>query len=137
LKLEITESQVMTNPEHSAFMLEALRNMGLGIALDDFGTGHSSFSYLHRFPIDTIKIPANFIRLGTDSGIANTQAPIIRAIVSMATDLDLMVIAEGVETLDEIERLRQLNCRYAQGFAFSSAISGVELGKKLAAQLGR
>ncbi|MBJ6988272.1 MULTISPECIES: EAL domain-containing protein [unclassified Devosia] len=137
LKLEITESQVMTNPEHSAFMLEALRNLGLGIALDDFGTGHSSFSYLHRFPIDTIKIPANFIRLGTDSGIANTQAPIIRAIVSMATDLDLMVIAEGVETLDEIERLRQLNCRYAQGFAFSGAISGVELGKKLAAQLGR
>ncbi|MFC3705409.1 EAL domain-containing protein [Devosia honganensis] len=137
LKLEITESQVMTNPEHSAYMLEALRNMGLGLALDDFGTGHSSLSYLHRFPFDTIKIPAPFVRLGTDSGIAHTQTPIIRAIVALANDLDLMVIAEGVESLDEIERLRQLDCRYAQGFAFSSAMSGVELGRKLATQLGK
>ena len=137
LKLEITESQVMTNPEHSAYMLEALRNMGLGLALDDFGTGHSSLSYLHRFPFDTIKIPAPFVRMGTETGIAHTQAPIIRAIVALANDLDLMVVAEGVENLDEIERLRQLNCRYAQGFAFGAAMVGAELGKKLAAQMGK
>lgn len=137
LKLEITESQVMTNPEHSAYMLEALRAMGLGLALDDFGTGHSSLSYLHRFPVDTIKIPAAFVRLGSETGIAQTQAPIIRAIVALANDLDLMVVAEGVETLDEMERLRQLNCRYAQGFAFGPAISGAELGRKIAAQMGR
>lgn len=137
LKLEITESQVMTNPEHSAYMLEALRAMGLGLALDDFGTGHSSLSYLHRFPVDTIKIPAAFVRLGSETGIAQTQAPIIKAIVALANDLDLMVVAEGVETLDEIERLRQLNCRYAQGFAFGAAISGAELGRKIAAQMGR
>lgn len=137
LKLEITESQIMTNPEHSAYMLEALRNMGLGLALDDFGTGHSSLSYLHRFPFDTIKIAAPFIRLGTDTGIAHTQVPIIRSIVGLATDLDLMVIAEGVETLDEMERVRQLNCRYAQGFAFGAAMVGSELGKKLSAQMGR
>ncbi len=136
LKLEITESQVMTNPEHSAYMLEALRAMGLGLALDDFGTGHSSLSYLHRFPVDTIKIPAAFVRLGSETGIAQTQAPIIKAIVALANDLDLMVVAEGVETLDEIERLRQLNCRYAQGFAFGAAISGAELGRKIAAQMG-
>lgn len=137
LKLEITESQVMTNPEHSAYMLEALRAMGLGLALDDFGTGHSSLSYLHRFPVDTIKIPAAFVRLGSETGIAQTQAPIIRAIVALASDLDLMVVAEGVETLDEMERLRHLNCRYAQGFAFGPAISGAELGRKIAAQMGR
>jgi diguanylate cyclase (GGDEF)-like protein len=137
LKLEITESQVMTNPEHSAYMLQALRNMGLGLALDDFGTGHSSLSYLHRFPFDTIKIPAPFVRMGTETGIAHTQAPIIRAIVALANDLDLMVVAEGVENLDEIERLRQLNCRYAQGFAFGAAMVGSELGKKLAAQMGK
>lgn len=137
LKLEITEAQVMTNPEHSAYMLEALRSMGLGLALDDFGTGHSSLSYLHRFPFDTIKIPSPFVRMGAENGIAHTQAPIIRAVVALATDLDLMVIAEGVETLDEIERLRQLNCRFAQGFAFGAAMTGVELGKKLAAQLGK
>jgi diguanylate cyclase (GGDEF)-like protein/PAS domain S-box-containing protein len=137
LKLEITESQVMTNPEHSAYMLQALRNLGLGLALDDFGTGHSSLSYLHRFPFDTIKIPAPFVKMGEGNGIAHTQGPIIKAVVQLAVDLDLMVIAEGVETLDEIERLRQLSCRYAQGFAFGAAMTGPEFGKKLAAQLGK
>lgn len=137
LKLEITESQVMNNPEHSAYMLDALRSLGLGLALDDFGTGHSSLSYLHRFPFDTIKIAAPFVKLGADTGIAHTQAPIIRAVVGLASDLDLMVIAEGVETLDEIERLRQLNCRYGQGFAFGAAMTGAEFGRKLSAQLAR
>jgi diguanylate cyclase (GGDEF)-like protein/PAS domain S-box-containing protein len=137
LKLEITEGQVMSNPEHSAYMLEALRSLGLGLALDDFGTGSSSLSYLHRFPFDTIKIPAAFVKMGTETGIPHTQAPIIRAIVGLAEDLDLMVVAEGVETLDEIERLRQLNCRYAQGFAFGTAMTGPEMAKKLLAQLGR
>jgi len=137
LKLEITESQVMTNPEHSAYMLQALRNLGLGLALDDFGTGHSSLSYLHRFPFDTIKIAAPFVKMSDVNGIAHTQGPIIRAVVNLASDLDLMVIAEGVESVDEIERLRQLNCRYAQGFAFGAAMTGAELGKKIAAQMGR
>jgi EAL domain-containing protein (putative c-di-GMP-specific phosphodiesterase class I) len=114
-----------------------LRNLGLGLALDDFGTGHSSLSYLHRFPFDTIKIPQPFIKMGETNGIAHTQGPIIKAVVQLATDLDLMVIAEGVETLDEIERLRQLNCRYAQGFAFGAAMTGPEFGKKLSAQLAR
>lgn len=137
LKLEITEGQVMSNPEHSAYMLEALRSLGLGLALDDFGTGSSSLSYLHRFPFDTIKIPAAFVRMGTETGIPHTQAPIIRAIVGLAEDLDLTVIAEGVETLDELERLRQLNCRFAQGFAFGSEMTGSEMAKKLMAQMGR
>ncbi|CAN7172539.1 EAL domain-containing protein [Devosia sp. LjRoot3] len=137
LKLEITEGQVMSNPEHSAYMLEALRSLGLGLALDDFGTGSSSLSYLHRFPFDTIKIPAAFVKMGTETGIPHTQTPILRAIVGLAEDLDLMVVAEGVETLDEIERLRQLNCRFAQGFAFGSAMTGQEMAKKLLAQLGR
>ena len=137
LKLEITESQVMTNPEHSAYMLSALKALGLRLALDDFGTGHSSLSYLHRFPFDTIKIPAPFVQMSDDSGIAHTQVPIIRAVVSLATELDLAVIAEGVETLEEIERLQQLNCHYAQGFAFGAAMSGADLGKRLAAQFGR
>ncbi|HWV22487.1 MAG TPA: EAL domain-containing protein [Devosia sp.] len=137
LKLEITEGQVMSNPEHSAYMLEALRSLGLGLALDDFGTGSSSLGYLHRFPFDTIKIPAAFVKMGTETGIPHTQAPIIRAIVGLAEDLDLMVVAEGVETLDEIERLRQLNCRFAQGFAFGTAMTGPEMARKLLAQLGR
>jgi diguanylate cyclase (GGDEF)-like protein len=137
LKLEITESQVMTNPEHSAYMLAALKALGLRLALDDFGTGHSSLSYLHRFPFDTIKIPAAFVQMGDETGMSHTQVPIIRSIVSLATELDLTVIAEGVETLEEIERLQQLNCHYAQGYAFGAAMTGAELGKRLAAQFTR
>jgi diguanylate cyclase (GGDEF)-like protein len=137
LKLEITEGQVMSNPEHSAYMLSALKAMGLRLALDDFGTGHSSLSYLHRFPVDTIKIPAPFVQMADDSGLSHTQVPIIRSIIALATELDLTVIAEGVETLEEIERLQQLNCQFAQGFAFGAAMSGADFGKKLAAQLGR
>jgi diguanylate cyclase (GGDEF)-like protein/PAS domain S-box-containing protein len=136
LKLEITESQVMSNPEHSAYMLATLRGLGIGLALDDFGTGFSSLSYLHRFPFDTIKIPADFVHMNGD-GMAHTQVPIIKAIVALAGDLDLMVVAEGVETPDEVDRLRGLNCRYAQGFAFGAAMSGVEFGKYLGAQVSR
>ena len=124
----------MSNPEHSAYVLAALRQMGLRLALDDFGTGHSSLSYLHRFPFDTIKIPAAFVQLGDDTGMSHTQVPIIRAIITLATELDLSVIAEGVETIEEIERLQQLNCQYAQGYAFGAAMSGQELGKRLQSQ---
>jgi EAL domain-containing protein (putative c-di-GMP-specific phosphodiesterase class I) len=127
----------MTNPEHAAYILQALKQLGLGLALDDFGTGHSSLSYLHRFPFDTIKIPAPFVQISESNGMSHTQAPIIRAVVALAADLDLTVIAEGVETLDEIDRLQQLNCHYAQGFAFGSVMTGAEMLKKLQAQLAR
>ena len=136
LKLEITESQVMTNPEHSAYMLQALKQLGLGLALDDFGTGHSSLSYLHRFPFDTIKIPAPFVQISATTAACRTPRSRSSApIVALATELDLTVIAEGVETLDEIERLQQLNCHYAQGFAFGAAMTGAEFGKSSQAQL--
>jgi len=138
IKLEVTEDQVMTNPEHSAYVLATLRGLGLGLALDDFGTGHSSLSYLHRFPFDTIKIPAPFVKMGEDQhGMAHTQAPIIRAVVALAAELDLSVIAEGVETPEEIARLRDLNCRYAQGYAFGAAMTAAEIGKRIATQFGR
>jgi diguanylate cyclase (GGDEF)-like protein/PAS domain S-box-containing protein len=137
LKLEITESQAMTNPEHSAYMLAALKELGVGLALDDFGTGHSSLSYLHRFPVDTIKIPAPFVQMSDERGMAHTQAPIIRAIVALAADLDIVVVGEGVEKLEEIDRLRALGCNFAQGFAFGAAMSGAEMHKKLQAQLAR
>jgi EAL domain-containing protein (putative c-di-GMP-specific phosphodiesterase class I) len=128
LKLEITESQVMANPEHSAHVLQAMKNMGLGLALDDFGTGHSSLSYLHRFPFDTIKIPAAFVQIGDAArGMSHTQVPIMRAILQLAAELDLKVIAEGVETVREVARIRELNCRYAQGYAFGSAVAASAL----------
>ncbi len=136
LKLEITESQVMSNPEHSAYMLATLRELGIGLALDDFGTGFSSLSYLHRLPFDTIKIPADFVQINGE-GMAHTQVPIIKAIVTLAADLGLMVVAEGVETKEEVDRLRGLNCRYIQGFVFGAAMSGSEFSKYLTAQAAR
>ena len=137
LKLEVTESQVMTNPEHSSYMLATLKSMGLGLALDDFGTGYSSLSYLHRFPFDTIKIPAPFVQISEEKGFAHTQVPIIRSIISLASELALKVVAEGVENENEVERLRQLNCKYAQGFVFGAAMSGDDLHRRLAAQFSR
>ncbi len=134
LKLEVTESQVMTNPEHSAYVLAALKDLGLSLALDDFGTGHSSLSYLHRFPFDTVKIPAQFVQMSDSSGMSHTQGPIIRAIMSLATELGLRVIAEGVETGEELERLRLLDCQLAQGFVLDVALTGTDLHRKLAAQ---
>lgn len=94
-------------------------------------------SYLHRFPIDTIKIPAPFVQISDENGMAHTQAPIIRAIVALAAELDLMVVGEGVEKLDEIDRLRQLGCNYAQGYAFGAAMSAIDLQKKLQSQSAR
>ncbi|WP_196259530.1 EAL domain-containing protein [Pelagibacterium limicola] len=135
IKLEITESQLMSNPEHAVAMLHAFRELGLGLALDDFGTGYSSLAYLHRFPFDTVKLPASFVQIRDESGISHTQIPIINAVVSLARELDLALIAEGVETEDEIERLKSLNCRYAQGFAFGAAMPGSELQRKLSAQI--
>ncbi|MBU1174656.1 MAG: sensor domain-containing phosphodiesterase [Alphaproteobacteria bacterium] len=131
IKLEITEGQLMLNPEHSAYVLANLKAMGLGIALDDFGTGHSSFGYLHRFPADTIKIAADFVRLSGDSGLVHTQAPIMRAIVALAAELDLMVIGEGIETEAERDRLMQLSCHYGQGYLFAEPMDADALHKRL------
>lgn len=137
MKLEVTESQVMNNPEHAAYVLSALKSFGLGLALDDFGTGHSSLSYLHRFPFDTIKIAAPFVQMDKETGIASTQVPILRSIIGLAAELDLAVVAEGVESEEEVERLRQLNCRYAQGFAFGSAMSASDLERRLGSKRAR
>ncbi|MCB9993295.1 MAG: EAL domain-containing protein [Hyphomicrobiaceae bacterium] len=136
IKLEVTETQVMANPEQSAFVLSALKDLGFGLALDDFGTGHSSFSYLHRFPFDTVKIPAQFVQLGDDSGSARTQGPIIRSITSLANELGLIVVGEGVETPEELKRLIQYDCHLAQGFVFEAAIDASALKRKLATQHG-
>ena len=129
--LEVTESQVMTSPEHSAYVLEALKGMGFRLALDDFGVGHSSLSYLHRFPFDFVKIPSTFVQSDQKHGIAQTQLPIMKAIVALAKDLDLKVIAEGAENEEELERLRSLECRYAQGYVFSKPLTGQQMQQLL------
>ena len=119
LKLEITESMVMENIDTAIDMLMQLRNLGVGLSIDDFGTGYSSLSYLHRFPIDTLKIDRSFVTQMTDN---SENAEIVRTIVTLARSLDMAVVAEGVETADQLRQLGDLGCDYGQGYLFSRPV---------------
>jgi diguanylate cyclase (GGDEF)-like protein/PAS domain S-box-containing protein len=116
LEVEITESVLMSNPEESIAVLQQLRSMGLLIAVDDFGSGYSSMNYLRRLPIDKLKIDRTFIKELTARA---DDASIVQAIVSMAHSLKLQVIAEGVETIEQLIYLKALGCDRYQGFLFS------------------
>ncbi|MEP6902128.1 MAG: EAL domain-containing protein, partial [Actinomycetota bacterium] len=119
LKMEITESAVMDNPEKAIGMLNRLKTIGVQISIDDFGTGYSSLSYLHRFPIDTLKVDRSFVSTMED-GTENGE--IVRTIIALAKTLDLHVIAEGIETIHQLHQLRILGCEYGQGYLFSRPV---------------
>jgi diguanylate cyclase (GGDEF)-like protein len=119
LRLEITESVVMENAEAAASMLLQLRELGVHLSIDDFGTGYSSLSYLHRFPVTTLKIDRSFIgRMGQ----GDENAEIVRTIITLASNLGMDVVAEGIETEDQLAQLRALKCEYGQGFLFSKPV---------------
>jgi EAL domain-containing protein (putative c-di-GMP-specific phosphodiesterase class I) len=119
LTLEMTESSIMGNAEQTLITLNRLKNMGVGLEIDDFGTGYSSLSYLQRLPFDTLKIDRSFVR---ELNAGKGSIDIVRAILELARSLKLEVIAEGVETEQQLSRLRTLGCTYFQGFLFSKPV---------------
>jgi diguanylate cyclase (GGDEF)-like protein/PAS domain S-box-containing protein len=123
LRLEVTESLLMDKHIDIADAMTELRAMGVRIDLDDFGTGYSSLSYLHQFPIDTLKIDRSFVaRIGvTDEGLE-----IVNTILSLAQSLDMDVVAEGVETAEQLAQLQKLHCSYAQGYHLSRPVEGAK-----------
>jgi diguanylate cyclase (GGDEF)-like protein len=128
LRLEITESVVMSDAEAACATLGSLRAQGLGISIDDFGTGYSSLSYLHRFPVDTLKIDRSFIgRMGG----GDEDGEIVRTIITLARNLGMRVVAEGVETARQGDLLRGLGCEYAQGFFFSRPLDAAAAARWL------
>jgi diguanylate cyclase (GGDEF)-like protein/PAS domain S-box-containing protein len=120
LELELTESSIMKDPEEAIEKLHELKLMGIRVAIDDFGTGYSSLNYLKRFPIDTLKIDKSFV---SDVCKDPHDTAIVRAIIDLGHALDLMVIAEGVETKEQLQYLSALECDVVQGFLFSKALS--------------
>ena len=119
LSLEITESALVEESAAPVENLAALRAMGVRLVIDDFGTGYSSLAYLRRFPLDAIKIDRSFVE---GLGVERDSAAIVDALIAMAGALSLGVIAEGVETATQIEELKRLGCRQAQGFFFAAAL---------------
>jgi EAL domain-containing protein (putative c-di-GMP-specific phosphodiesterase class I) len=130
LQLEITEGDVMSNVEFIIGVLHGLRAMGVGISVDDFGTGYSSLSYLKRFPIDSVKIDRSFVRdLATDP----SDAAIVTTVIAMARNLSLRVVAEGVETNEQLEFLRLRNCDEYQGYLISRPVPANAFARLLSA----
>jgi diguanylate cyclase (GGDEF)-like protein/PAS domain S-box-containing protein len=130
LKLEITESSIMSDSTAAIALLSQFKALGVRLAIDDFGTGYSSLSYLHRFPLDTLKIDRSFTDAIRHGG--KDESMIARTIMPLAQHLGLDVVAEGVETIEQATLLKELRCKYAQGFLFSKPVNAEDVQKMLA-----
>jgi predicted signal transduction protein with EAL and GGDEF domain len=120
LRLEITESHLIEDSELAVTIIKRLRDIGVKLSIDDFGTGYSSLSYLHRLPIDFLKIDRSFVsRMLTN----NENSEIVQTVITLAKNLGIEVIAEGIETIEQAEQLRKLNCRFGQGYFYSKPVN--------------
>jgi EAL domain-containing protein (putative c-di-GMP-specific phosphodiesterase class I) len=128
LNIEITESALMDNPAMAEEVLKQLKILGTKVCIDDFGTGYSSLSYLQRFPIDVVKVDRSFID-GVEGNL-DSQA-IVRTVFTLGQSLGLKVVAEGVETPDQLAFLEREGCRYVQGFLFYKPLSAGEVDELL------
>jgi EAL domain-containing protein (putative c-di-GMP-specific phosphodiesterase class I) len=124
LYLELTETLLMTDTLVSQRTIEQLHQIGVQLSIDDFGTGYSSLAYLHRFPVDELKIDRAFI---SDLDTPGHRAPLVAAMIAMGKALDLKIVAEGVETSEQAARLRELGCDHAQGYLFARPQAPEEL----------
>ncbi|MDH4225817.1 MAG: EAL domain-containing protein [Deltaproteobacteria bacterium] len=131
LELELTESSLMENADHSIHMLNALREMGVELSIDDFGTGYSSLSYLKKFPINSLKIDKSFVN---DITTNSDDAAIASTIIAMGHTLNLNIIAEGVETREQLVFLNREGCDYIQGYVISRPVSALEYAEFIKAR---
>jgi len=129
LKLEVTESTVMEHSDRSMSVLMELATLGVSLSTDDFGTGYSSLSYLSRFPFDRLKIDRSFI---VEIGDSDKSTAIVKTILMLGENLGIEVVAEGVESKEQLQTLRSLGCRLGQGFLFSRPITVRDVDKLLA-----
>jgi len=129
LCLEITESLAMEDVDRTTLVLAQLKSIGVRLAIDDFGTGYSSLSYLKRFPVDVVKIDRSFVEGLEDS---RADSAIVAAVIGLADTLDMVTVAEGVETLTQLEHLRRLGCGVAQGFYFSRPVPSDQIERFIA-----
>jgi len=127
MKLEITESAIMENAELAIALVEALRSRQIQVSIDDFGTGYSSLGYLHRFPIDHLKIDRSFVNQIQSE---NRTYPVVNTIITLSQQLGLSVIAEGIETAEQLEWLQQLGCEFGQGYFFSRPLPAADIEQR-------
>ncbi|MGB5633935.1 MAG: diguanylate cyclase [Waterburya sp.] len=132
LKLEITESSLVEDTQHTILILQELKSLGIEFSLDDFGTGYSSLSYLHQFPFDTLKIDRSFVNSIGDN---IEKLGIVRAIVALAHNLGMDTIAEGIETVNQLAQLKALKCEYGQGYYLSKPLDQEILENLIASDL--
>jgi EAL domain-containing protein (putative c-di-GMP-specific phosphodiesterase class I) len=119
LHLEITETILMENPDLANYTLRQLKDMGMKLVIDDFGTGYSSLSYLHRFPLQYLKIDRSFVATMIEN---KGSMEIVRAVAGLAHNLGMQTVAEGIETREQLKRLRNLKTDYGQGYLFSKPV---------------